>query len=591
VTIRRPDCRPSPRTAVAHSALLAVPLLLWCAPARAEWPFEVAPMSRPAESPEEDIIPGEFIVRLRTGVGVGLRVAGGEFREGPEGLLHHLRAASIGHVRPALRTTPARAVGPAARLRSAYAIRSSSTLAELRESLEDDQYVESVEPLSRYRALAEPNDTWFKFQGDLMDLRLPEVREIGDGTGVIVAVVDSGVTPNGADGFNNLLVGWDFIGDDDDASDDDAMVSGLAHGTHVAGTIAQRTDNLEGVAGIAQGVSILPVRVMHYDEASGSVWGDSADIADGIIWATDHGAYVINLSIGSTVRSDLVADACAYAYESGVFLAGSSGNNGALEGVLYPAALPSVFAVGAVGRSHEVTSYSNQGQNLALVAPGGEASEDRDGDGHDDGVVQESVTMNGWRYVFAQGTSMASPHVAAAAALLVQRGWVRPEAIAEVLIQTADDLGTPGFDTVTGFGELNLLAALALPVDESQLSQSGAVVISNVHTDYAEDGRAWLSWNTDVAATTEASGEGVSEADLLPTHLHSVFVKAEPGSTPLVTLVSRTPTSEAQQSLTLEFPYPSDSIFAGCNDSGAGALLLFPGVALAGGLRRRRQPH
>jgi serine protease len=469
-------------------------------------------------------------------------------------------------------------------------VRSSATLAELREALEDDVFVESVEPVTRYRPLAEPSDTWFKFQGDLMDLDMPTFREQGDGTGVVVAVVDSGVTPGGADGFNNLLVGWDFIGDDDDASDDDAMVSGLAHGTHVAGNIAQRTDNLEGVAGMAQGVSILPVRVMHYDEPSGSVWGDSSDIADGIVWATDQGAHVINLSIGSATRSDLVADACAYAFENGVFLAASSGNNGALDGVLYPAALPSVFAVGAIGRADNVTAYSNQGSQLDLVAPGGELVEDRDGDGHDDGIVQESVTMNGWRYVFAQGTSMASPHVAAAAALLVQRGWTRPEAIAEVLIQSARDLGEPGFDTSTGYGALDVVAALAVPVDDAALAQTGTVTIFNVSTDYSEDGRAWLSWNTDVAATTEATGDGVDATDLLPTHLHRVLVKGDPGSSPEVTVLSRTLAGEAEQTLTLAFPYPDDSIFLGCNggSEGASALLFFPGLAFARGLRRRR---
>jgi hypothetical protein len=563
-------------------------LLAFAPPARAEWPFEVVPMSTPAASPEADIITGEFVVRMRPAAVSGLSAAEGRFSGGPAGLRAHLERAPLGHVRPAIRTLPHSQLAAAARLVSSYRVRSSLSLDELRDRLEDDQWVESVEPLTRYRPLAEPNDTWYHFQGDLIDMAIPEVRLIGDGTGVVVGVVDSGVTPNGADGFANLLPGWDFIGDDDDASDDDAMLSGLAHGTHVAGTIAQRTDNTEGVAGIAPGVSILPVRVMHYDEPSGAVWGDSSDIADGIIWAADNGAQVINLSIGSSARSDLVADACAYAFEKGVFIAASSGNNGAVDGVLYPAALPWVFAVGAVGRAHNVTSYSNQGTALDLVAIGGESAEDRDGDGHDDGVVQEAITMNGWRYVFTQGTSMAAPHVSAAAALLVQRGWTRPEAIAEVLIQTADDLDAPGFDTSTGYGELNLLAALALPVSEAELVEGGPVTISNIQTDYSEDGRAWLSWNTDVAATTEAIGDGVDATDLLPTHLHRVLVKADPGARASVTVLSRTQEAEAENTVTLDFPYPSDSIFSGCNGDAAGLLLGVPGLALAATLRRRR---
>lgn len=550
-------------------SLLALTFLLGATPAPAE--FALAPSWTAAASADDDIMPGEYIVRVRPQALAGLRVEAGRFTGFPgQGPLAE-RLSLVRDVRPMLRSPTRIDNGPGRRLAGTFVVRSELSLAELRDQLEDSDTIESVEPRTHLRALAEePNDTWYHFQWNMMEADVATIHTTHTGTGVVVAVIDSGVTAGGADSFASLLQGYDFIGQDEDPSDDDAMVSGLAHGTHVAGTIAQTTYNVEGVVSIAPGASILPVRVLHYDEASGAVWGASDDIANGIIWAVDHGAQVINMSLGSPTRSDAVADACEYAYESGVFVVASSGNDGNPDGVLYPASLPCAFAVGAIGQQQNIPFYSNGGPELDLVAPGGEDDEDRDGDGHGDGIVQESVTMNGWRYVFSQGTSMAAPHVSAAAALLVQSGWTDPSHIAEVLVQSARDLQEPGHDDQTGFGELDIAAALAFPVDVNYFADSGTVAIDNVTTDYSKDGRVWVSWTTNMAATTVVEGADTEVRENVPTHLHKALVKGTPGFATSVRVASTADGTTVEQQVALDFPLDEDSLFSGCGAESAG---------------------
>lgn len=565
--------------------LLTLTFLLGAKPAPAG--FERAPSWTAAATADDDVIAGEYIVRIRPRALTGVGVEGGRFT-GPLAR----RLAVAGDVRPMLRTPTLLDNAPGRRLAGTFVVRSALSLDELRDQLEDTDSIESVEPRTHLRALAEePNDTWYHFQWNMMEAEVATLHTTHTGTGVVVAVIDSGVTPGGADSFVSLLPGYDFIDQDEDASDDDAMISGLAHGTHVAGTIAQTTGNVEGVVGIAPGASILPVRVLHYDEASGAVWGASDDIANGIIWAVDHGAQVINMSLGSPTRSDAVADACEYAYESGVFVVASSGNDGNPDGVLYPASLPCAFAVGAVGREQNIPFYSNGGPELDLVAPGGEDDEDRDGDGHGDGIVQESITMNGWRYVFSQGTSMAAPHVAAAAALLVQNGWTDPAQIGEVLVQSAHDILEPGHDDQTGFGEMDIQTALAFPVDPAYFAQRGTVVIDNVTTDYSMDGRVWVSWTTNVAATTRVAGTDTDVRESLATHLHKALIKGAPGFATSVTLSSTADGTTAEEVVALEFPLDEDSLFSGCTAESAGWLFL-PGIAAwrRSGRRARTDP-
>lgn len=314
------------------------------------------------------------------------------------------------------------------------------------QSLMAQDGVEWVEPVRRYD-LTGYDDPYYKYQWDMAELQLETVHGRAQGQGVIVAVVDSGVTP-GTDGPANVLSGWDFQDDDADAQDSAAATQSSvgSHGTHVAGTIAQITNNGKGVVGIAPKASILPVRVGDYNGVT------SENIAEGIEWAVDHGAQVINISIGGSSPSRVIEEACRYAYEKGVVVVAATGNEGYDGKISYPAAYSTVIAVGAHDAALTETSYSNSGSQLALLAPGGDSTQDRNGDGQPDGILQGTITSKGWGYAMMEGTSMASPHVAGAAAILISAGITGPDAVRSALVG--------GAKNVNGKRVLSILGAL-----------------------------------------------------------------------------------------------------------------------------------
>jgi serine protease len=206
----------------------------------------------------------------------------------------------------------------------------------------------------------------------------------------------------------------------------------------VAGTIAQSTDNGLGVAGVAPAASIMPLRVL---DASGA--GGWAAIASAIRWAADHGADVINMSLGGGMRSRTVERAIDYAYEHGVVIVAAAGNS-SNSSVEYPARHDHVIAVGAVRYDRELSFYSCYGDGLDVVAPGGDTRVDQNGDGLPDGVLQNTIVGRDVRrfdYLAWQGTSMAAPHAAGVAALIMSSGVTDPDAVERVMRDTAEPVG------------------------------------------------------------------------------------------------------------------------------------------------------
>lgn len=323
--------------------------------------------------------------------------------------------------------------------------------------------VASAEPNYYRYAHFTPNDTYFSYQWHFPLIQLPQAWDQTTGSGVTVAVVDTGVAYENYDSYyqapdlagTTFVPGYDFINDDQHPNDDES------HGTHVAGTIAQTTNNNKGVAGIAFDAKIMPVKVLGND-GTGTAW----QTAQGIQWATDHGADVINLSLGSASGSSVEHDAVQYAYNNGVTVVASAGNNGT-NSVGYPAAYEEVIAVGGVRYDETLASYSDHGPALDVVAPGGDVSVDQNEDGYGDGVLQQTFNPNtqdpsDFHYYFFEGTSMASPHVAGAAALLIAKGVATtPDAVRTALESTAKDLGTPGHDDTYGHGLIQISDALA----------------------------------------------------------------------------------------------------------------------------------
>jgi serine protease len=275
------------------------------------------------------------------------------------------------------------------------------------------------------------------------------------------------IAGNGLDddgnGFVDDLNGWDFIYNDAHPNDNNG------HGTHVAGTVAQATNNTYGVAGIASETTLMPLKVLDY-----SGGGTDLTVAEGIHYAEDNGADIISLSLGGSSFSATLLEAVRNASESGVVVVAASGNDGA-GSVGYPAAYDDyVIAVGATRYDETLAYYSNYGASLDLVAPGGDVTVDQNSDGYGDGVLQmtfkpydDSVfppllaDPTDWGFYFFQGTSMATPHVSGVVALLLALdSSLTPTQIRHALESTAEDKGDFGRDNVYGWGLMDAKAAL-----------------------------------------------------------------------------------------------------------------------------------
>ena len=216
-----------------------------------------------------------------------------------------------------------------------------------------------------------------------------------------------------------------------------------------------------GVAGLAYSACIMPVKVLD-DTGTGS----SADIAEGIHYAVENGAKVINMSLGTDARDGVHNDPFMdveldYAQSQGVTVVCASGNDRSRVNVSYPAIYPTTIAVGATDFSNSVTGYSNKGEGLDIVAPGGDLLKDLNGDGQPDGILQETLITGSWAYYFFEGTSMASPHVAAVVAMLIAfDSTLTPGLIYQTLTTTALDLDEIGYDTTSGYGLVQAYDAL-----------------------------------------------------------------------------------------------------------------------------------
>ncbi len=312
-----------------------------------------------------------------------------------------------------------------------------------------------------------PNDPKFKYQWHLDQIHVKDSWKAAQGEGVVVAVIDTGVSkvPDLAD--TEIVAGFNFVNNTADARDDHG------HGTHVAGTIAQSTHNGVGVAGVAFKAKIMPIKVLSAG-GSGSVGG----IAEGIRWSADHGAKVINMSLGGGMSTSVLANAIKYAHDKGVVVVCAAGNDGKGK-VSYPAAYKHSIAVAATQFDETTTFYSNWGKEIDIAAPGGNTRVDQNNDGMMDGVLQNTVVPGNTSkndYLLFMGTSMASPHIAGVAALIVGAGVTDPDAVEAIMKDTArkpkhkqDFEPTKGPENRYGAGVVDAAAA----VKKAQTKEGG----------------------------------------------------------------------------------------------------------------------
>lgn len=328
----------------------------------------------------------------------------------------------------------------------------ASVLARIRQN----PAVESAEQLVRYEASYTPNDPDYGRQWNMTQIGMPTAWDKSRGKGVIVAVLDTGIAYEDYQEFKQVpdlkgakfATGYDFVNDDEHANDDHG------HGTHVAGTIAQVTNNKTGVAGVAFEATLMPVKVLNH---FGS--GTSSDIAEAIRFAADKGAQVINLSLGGGGFSKTMADAVEYARKKGAVVVCAAGNSGAGR-VEYPAAYPGSVAVAAVGPDGTKAPYSSWGKELDIAAPGGDKRK-----GEQYGVLQNTIDPRDPSksvYAYYQGTSMATPHVSGVAALLFAAGARSPEDVEKGLYAGASRVAGQDWSDHYGHGVLNAQKSLEL---------------------------------------------------------------------------------------------------------------------------------
>jgi serine protease len=325
-----------------------------------------------------------------------------------------------------------------------------------------------------------PNDPLYSYQWNFKKLDMERTWDINRGgdSSLIVAVIDSGVAFLDSGTFREApdLVGTNFVAPRDFIWETDTPFDLDGHGTHVTGTIAERTGNDEGVAGMAFNVSIMPIKAVSgvWDEELGAPnFGSESVIAAAIHYAADNGAKVINMSLGFDDPVSAVRDAIEYAVGKGVFVVAAAGNGGE-EGSpdVYPAAYASdidgFMSVAALDLNLQRAPYSNSNPYVEISAPGGDTDVDLNDDGYPDGVLQQTLdlalvdlgTFNEFGYFFLQGTSMAAPHVSGLAALLIRQGVTDPKAVEAVIERFATDIGPSGRDNDTGFGVINPRATI-----------------------------------------------------------------------------------------------------------------------------------
>ena len=568
------------------------------------------------ERPSAEFVPGEILIKYNE----DSHPVSGKFLA-PGGEFEVIRSTSLGD--GTLRLV--RIADPASGSRGDLMKETLMKIAEL----SSNPRVEYAQPNYIYKPLFVPSDELYPYQWNYPLIKLDHVWDenlVNDVSSITVAVVDTGLARSGPSKTNsnhpdlgitgdNIIDEYDFISDpesslDGDSIDDDATDPGddpdgqtsTFHGIHVAGIVGALTHNQEdgagiGVAGVAGGKN-SGARIMVL-RALGAGGGTTSDIIEAVKYAAGlenssesipRKADIINLSLGSPANDPALEEAVNEAYAEDVLLVAAAGNDGN-DTAYYPATYENVISVSAVDIGAEAADYSNYGTGVDLTAPGGSFSYDLNLDGYLDGILSTLVEQEGpdgpytFNYGYYQGTSMATPHIAGAAALVKQALKAAgknssPAKIMDILYSTAIDLGEPGRDDLYGYGLVNVYGAVMEALGEDQgpvlfpepkklilegPNPEGGVLLKNIGgqgpiniTDItAESGEAWLSVSP-LSGTADESGMEITisvDTDAHPEimngsiHTEQLTVRSDGGTETIYVLYSGTGITDEPQNV------------------------------------------
>jgi subtilisin family serine protease len=407
----------------------------------------------------------------------------------------------------------------------AVVVASAGRAADVAARLRADPNVEFVVPdaiasVADWPADEPPDDTLYAAaQADFPLIGMPAAwtRSIGS-TSVVVAILDTGY-----EGTHPDLAAIPTVSPYNARTGSTNVTDGYGHGTHVAGTIAAQTNNATGVAGMAPGVTIMPVKVM--DSNGNGYW---SDFLEGVDWARTHGASIVNLSLGGPLTSDQVAafqptfDA---AYAAGVLVIAAAGNNNN-SNAFYPASFAHVVSVAATNNSDAKASFSNYGPAVDLSAPG----------------VSITSTYINATYLAMSGTSMATPHVVGLAALIRSAHPTYTVDEVETAMEiTAKDLGAAGRDNYFGYGRIQAAEAVAWEAPDLVPPVATLASPANGATNVAETVHPRVGFSEDVTgadgatiALKTAGGTPIAASVSYDSATHRATI------TPAATLASRT---------------------------------------------------
>jgi hypothetical protein len=338
-----------------------------------------------------------------------------------------------------------------------------------------------------------PNDIYYGSQWAPQLTHAEAVWETVTGSGVTIAITDTGVDGTHEDLANRVIAGRDTYNNVDiDAGDNSAI---HPHGTHCAGIAAATGDNTTGIAGVAWESDIMPIRMSMDEDPDYASW---ADMAEAFMWAANNGADIISCSFGGKFYSQAMKDAVDYAVGFGCTMFASMGNTSVNE-VQYPAGYQSVIAVGATNAHDEIANFSTTGSHMSICAPGVE--------------IYSTVPDNGYAYM--SGTSMACPFAAGVAALMLSADSTLSQYdIKTRLENSAVDLGISGFDSTYGYGRVDVEAA----INNSDNSDYGSIDVLVTDSEAVPlSGVSVILWHEEeTISTTDSNNDGHAIFEYIP---------------------------------------------------------------------------